>query len=112
MGAAPNGIYKRFPSLRCCSPSIMTRILIASDFDAMRRGARHVIEEHDGWSVVAEAADGIAAVREAIATKPDVAVLHYALPGINGIEATRQIKRTLPSVEVLILMLYDSKSLM
>jgi DNA-binding NarL/FixJ family response regulator len=71
----------------------MTRILIADDHNVVRSGVRRLIEDHPGWSVVAEAADGKDAVAQAIATKPDVAILDYRLPLIDGIEATRQIRR-------------------
>ena len=90
-----------------CLP--MTRILIADDHDVVRSGVRHIIEDQPGWSVVAEAADGKDAVAQAIATKPDVAILDYRLPLIDGIEATRQIRRRVPKVEVLIFTMHDDE---
>ncbi len=87
----------------------MTRILIADDHAVVRSGVRSIIESHAGWTVVAEAADGKDAVAKAIATKPDVAVLAYALPMLSGIEATRQIRLRVPSVEVLIFTMHDSE---
>ena len=90
----------------------MTRILIADDHDVVRSGVRHIIEDQPGWSVVAEAADGKDAVAQAIATKPDVAILDYRLPLIDGIEATRQIRRRVPTVEVLIFTMHDDESLL
>ncbi len=90
----------------------MTRILLADDHDVVRTGVRHIIEDHAGWSVVAEAADGKDAIAQAIATKPDVAILDYRLPLIDGIEATRQIRRRVPSVEVLIFTMHDDESLL
>ena len=88
----------------------MTRILIADDHEVVRKGVRHIIEEHPGWSVVAETADGQDAVAQAIATKPDVAILDYRLPLIDGIEATRQIRRRVPKVEVLIFTMHDDEA--
>ncbi len=90
----------------------MTRILIADDHAVVRSGVRSVLEDHPGWSVVAEAANGRDAVAEAIATQPDVAVLDYALPLLNGIEATRQIRERVPSVEVLIFTMHDNEDLL
>ena len=58
----------------------MTRILIADDHAVVRSGVRRVLEDHAGWSVVAEAADGQDAIAQAIATKPDVAILDYNYP--------------------------------
>jgi DNA-binding NarL/FixJ family response regulator len=80
----------------------MLRILIADDHEVVRYGLRKVLERQPGWEVVAEADDGKDAISKAIETKPDVAVLDYAMPLINGIEATRQIRARLPSTEVLI----------
>jgi DNA-binding NarL/FixJ family response regulator len=90
----------------------MTRILIADDHPVMRSGVRRIIESHAGWTVVAEAADGKDAIAKVIAIKPDVAILDEALPRINGIEATRQIRLRAPSVEVLILTEYDNEIMM
>jgi DNA-binding NarL/FixJ family response regulator len=80
----------------------MLRILIADDHEVVRYGLRKILERQPGWEVVAEADDGKDAISKAIETKPDVAVLDYAMPLINGIEATRQIRARLPSTEVLI----------
>ena len=90
----------------------MTRILIADDHDVVRSGVRHIIEDQPGWSVVAEANNDKDAVAQAIATKPDVAILDYRLPLLDGIEATRQIRRRVPMVEVLIFTMHDDESLL
>ena len=71
----------------------MTRLLIADDHEVVRSGLRAVLEAHPGWEVVAEAADGKEAIKQALETKPDVAVIDYSLPLLNGIEATRQIRK-------------------
>jgi len=89
----------------------MTRILIADDHDVVRSGLRSIVETQSGWDVVAEAADGKEAIVKAVETKPDVAVVEYALPLINGIEVTRQIRRRLPRTEVLIFTMHDNEEL-
>src|SRR5215813_13848116 len=80
----------------------MTRILIADDHEVVRSGLRSILEAHPGWDVVAEAADGKEAIKKALETKPDVAVIDYSLPLLSGIEATRQIRKREPGTEVLI----------
>ena len=89
----------------------MTRILIADDYDVVRLGLRAILEEQPGWEVVGEAADGLEAVERASATRPDVVVLDYALPVLNGVEATRQIRARVPRAEVLIFTMHDTDAL-
>jgi len=69
------------------------------------------VETQTNWEVVAEAVDGKEAVSKALQTNPDVAILDYSLPLINGVEATRQIRARLPKTEVLIFTMYDNDSL-
>ena len=89
----------------------MTRILIADDHDVVRSGVRSILECHEGWEVVGEAKDGKEAIDLALATRPDVVVLDYALPLVNGVEATRQIRTRVPGAEVLIFTMHDTDSL-
>jgi len=86
----------------------VTRILIADDHEVVRSGLRAILEAHEGWEVVAEAEDGKDAVTKALGSKPDVAIIDYSLPVINGIEATRQIRARVPSAEILIFTMHDS----
>lgn len=90
---------------------MMTRILIADDHDVVRSGVRTILEGHDGWEVVGEARDGKEAIDQAQAIRPDVVVLDYGLPLVNGVEAARQIRGRLPGVEVLIFTMHDTDSL-
>jgi DNA-binding NarL/FixJ family response regulator len=89
----------------------LTRILIADDHEVVRHGLRQILETQPGWEVVAEAADGKEAVAKAIETVPDVAVIDYSLPILNGVEVTRQIRRRLPRTEVLIFTMHDNEAL-
>lgn len=78
------------------------RILLADDHELVRFGVRALIEKR-GWEVCGEASNGREAVRLAEQLAPDVAVLDVGMPELNGLEATREIKRLLPQAEVLIL---------
>jgi len=89
----------------------MIRIMIADDHHVVRSGLRAILDAQPKWEVVAEAADGKEAILKAIETKPDVAVLDYSLPLVNGIEATRQIRAQLPRTEVLIFTMHDNETL-
>src|SRR5436190_15509682 len=84
------------------------RILIADDHEVVRSGLRAILEKHEGWEVVAEAQDGKEAIAKTIETKPDVAIIDYSLPLINGIEATRQICARVPEAEILIFTMHES----
>ncbi len=77
------------------------RILIADDHDIVRRGLRPLIEGEWGWEVCGEAAEGRETLALAEKLKPDVVVLDVGMPELNGVDATRQIKRALPETEVL-----------
>jgi DNA-binding NarL/FixJ family response regulator len=83
------------------------RVLLADDHAIVRKGIRDFLEEDGGLTVVADATDGREAVRLAGEHQPNVAVLDVQMPGVNGIEATRQIKAAYPEVRVLILTSYD-----
>jgi DNA-binding NarL/FixJ family response regulator len=89
----------------------LTRILIADDHVVVRLGLRQIIETHSGWHVVAEAENGKDAIAKSLETKPDVAVLDYSLPLMNGCDATRQILARLPKTEILIFTMHDSECL-
>jgi len=86
------------------------RLLIGDDHTLMRQGLRKILEERTDWEVVAEAGDGRAAVQQALACKPDVAILDIGMPQLNGIDATAQIVRKLPSVQVLILSMHEDEA--
>jgi DNA-binding NarL/FixJ family response regulator len=86
----------------------VTRILIADDHEVVRSGLRAILEAHEGWEVVAEAENGKDAIAKAVETNPDVAIIDYSLPLMNGIEATRQIRARVPAAEILIFTMHDS----
>lgn len=78
------------------------RVLIVDDHDALRRGIRALVETRPNFAVVAEAASGHAAVDEARRTTPDIAIIDYSLPELNGLDLTLTLKRELPRLEILI----------
>jgi DNA-binding NarL/FixJ family response regulator len=88
----------------------MLRILIADDHDIVRCGLRTLIEAQADWEVVAEAGDGKDAISKAAETNPDIAVLDYSMPLINGIEAARQIRANFPKTKVLFFTIHDDES--
>lgn len=86
-----------------------TRILVADDHHVVRTGLRTLLETQKGWLVCAEAENGREAVKKAGECKPDVAVMDIGMPLLNGIEATRQIRKVSPKTEILILTMHDSE---
>jgi DNA-binding NarL/FixJ family response regulator len=85
------------------------RILVADDHQVVRTGLRALLESKAGWQVCAEAANGREAVEKAGELHPDVAVLDIGMPLLNGVEATRQIRKVSPGTEILILTMHDSE---
>lgn len=93
------------------SPVTKLRILIVDDHDVVRSGLRPILEAQANWTVIAEARDGKEAIAKAIETQPDIAVVDYSLPLLNGVEVTRQIRARLPKTEVLIFTMHDNEAL-
>ena len=83
------------------------RVVLADDHAVVRKGIREFLEQEGDIVVVAEAVDGVQAVSLVVEHRPDVAVLDIQMPGMSGIEATRQIKAQSPEVRVLVLTAYD-----
>lgn len=84
----------------------MTRILVADDSDVMRHGMRLLLRQHEGWEVCGEAVDGQEAVVKAHQLAPDVVVLDFAMPVMNGIEAARQIRKERPNTAIVLCSMY------
>jgi DNA-binding NarL/FixJ family response regulator len=86
-------------------------VLLVDDHALVRKGFRRMLEDDPVISVVGEASDGNDAVKLAIELKPKVTVMDCALPGISGIEATRQIRAKLPDAAILMLSMHSEDTL-
>ena len=85
------------------------RVLIVDDQEPFRMAARMVVESTDGFEVVGETESGEASVQAAKELEPDLVLMDVNLPGINGLEATRQILSELDSVVILLLSTYEEE---
>jgi len=85
------------------------RVMIAEDHAVVRSGLRAVINAQDDMEVVAEAEDGVSALKKAKEVQPDVILMDITMPGLGGLEATRQIKSALPNVKIVILTIHASE---
>lgn len=83
------------------------KVMLVEDHVLVREGTRELLEREEDLQIVAEAGDGEEAVRLAAEHSPDVVIMDIALPGINGIEATKQIKAAHPEIAVLVLTAFD-----
>jgi len=83
------------------------RVMLVEDHVLVREGTRELLDREQDLQVVAEAGDGEEAVRLAVEHRPDVVIMDIAIPKLNGLEATRQIKAAHPQATVLVLTAYD-----
>jgi two-component system nitrate/nitrite response regulator NarL len=86
------------------------RVLIADDHDVIRGMVRSTLQQHPQFEVCGEAADGAQAIEKAKKLKPDVVVLNVSMPILNGFEAAREIKATLPGSAIVILSSHADES--
>jgi len=84
-------------------------ILLADDHTLVRSGIRALLEAEPDFSVVGEAEDGRSAVTLVCQLKPDVVLMDIAMPLLNGLEATRQLKQQCPETRVLVLSMHDNE---
>lgn len=85
------------------------RLLLADDHSLLRQGLRLIIDREPDLCVVAEAGDGREAVAQALRHRPDLAILDVAMPLLNGLGATRELRRRLPDMRILMLSMHDNE---
>jgi DNA-binding NarL/FixJ family response regulator len=89
----------------------MIRIMLADEYEVVRQGLRRILESREDWEICGEASDGRATVELAMKLKPDVVVMDLSMRELNGLEATRRIRRALRSTEALIFTACESVEL-
>jgi DNA-binding NarL/FixJ family response regulator len=89
----------------------MPRVLIVDDHAFIRRGVQTILHPFPEWELCGEADNGSDAIRMAEELKPEVIIMDLSMPGLNGIEATRAIRKTQPGVKIVLLTLHESAEL-
>jgi DNA-binding NarL/FixJ family response regulator len=85
------------------------RILIADDHESVLRGIRVMLESEPGFEVCGDAVNGREAVQKAVALKPDLVVLDFSMPELDGLQAADEISRLLPNVKLILHTMYGSE---
>jgi DNA-binding NarL/FixJ family response regulator len=87
------------------------RIVIVDDHDAVRRGVRQLIETKPYFQIVGEASDGRNALKLAKETRPDIAVVDFSIPELNGLDLAHALKHELPNIEILLYTMHDREEI-
>lgn len=91
--------------------SPIQRIIVVDDHEAVRRGVRQLLDTTTYFRVVGEAADGRAGLELAIEQQPAIAIIDYSLPGMNGVDLARALKREVPNVRILLYTMHDREEI-
>jgi DNA-binding NarL/FixJ family response regulator len=89
----------------------MPRVLIVDDHAFIRRGVQTILRPFPEWELCGEADNGSDAIRMAEELRPEVIIMDLSMPGLNGIEATRAIRKAQPGVKIVLLTLHESAEL-
>lgn len=87
------------------------RIIIVDDHEAIRRGVRQLVETTPYYRIVGEAGDGRVGLDLAKETQPDIAIIDYSLPGINGVDLAHALKREVPAIRILLYTMHDREEI-
>jgi len=87
------------------------KILIADDHEIVRHGVRDLIATQPAWEMCGEAETGRDAVRLADEKQPDIVILDLSMPGLNGMDAARQIRKSRPDMKILIFTMHETEEL-
>ena len=90
----------------------MKRIVIADDHEVVRSGLRAIVETRSNWIVSGEATNGEEAVALALEKRPDIVIVDYSMPLMNGLEVSRRLKSMHLRTEVLILTMHENEELL
>jgi len=85
------------------------KVLIAEDHNIVRRGLRTLLDTNPNLEIVAETANGREALEAARTTNPDIAILDYSMPELNGLDLTIELRKLLPGIEVLMYTMHESE---
>ena len=88
------------------------RILIVDDHEIFRRGLRSLLESRPEFEILGEAGDGLQAIEKAVELRPDLIVMDVSMPQLDGLQATRQIRKKLPQTKILILSQHDTSHML
>ena len=91
--------------------SPVRRIIIVDDHHAIRRGVRQLLESEPYYQVVGEASDGRSGLELARETRPDIAILDYSVPELNGLDLSHALKREFPRIEILLYTMHDREEI-
>jgi DNA-binding NarL/FixJ family response regulator len=89
----------------------VTRILLVDDNPAVRRYLRAILEQQESWKVSGEARTGAEALHQVLESQPDLIVLDYQMPDLNGVDVARQISEMFPNIPILMVTLHLSRQL-
>ena len=88
-----------------------TRFLIVDDSDLVRRSLRMVLQANPDWEICGEAADGVSAIEMFKELRPNIVILDFQMPGINGIETARRMAEIAPAIPVVLFTQHASADL-